>query len=145
MFQSLQSCIISCTFRQMNARGRCRFRALPPECDSPEPEPHLKIICTSLNKGKIFSLFCRLGESLTTKFSDNSGSDDGIHRNRSPKSYRMTHPVGQITKRLPRCKSISRSPFPQPSLILTLLTPLGGERHCPNPIEHLTLVPRSFS
>lgn len=49
MFQSLQSCII---FRQMNARGRCRFRALPPECDLPEPEPHLKIICASLNKGK---------------------------------------------------------------------------------------------
>ena len=133
MFQSLQSCIISCIFRQMNARGRCRFRALPPGCDLPEPEPHLKIICASLNKGKIFSLFCMLGESLTTKFSDNSGSDDDIHRNRSPKSCRMTHPVGQITKRLPGCKSISRSLFPQPSLILTPLTPLGGREALPKP------------
>lgn len=133
MFQSLQSCIISCIFRQMNARGKCRLRALPPACDLPESEPHLKIICASLNKGKIFSLFCMLGESLTTKFSDNSGSDDDIHRNRSPKSCRMTHPVGQITKRLPGCKSISRSPFPQSSLILTPLTPLGGREALPKP------------
>ena len=52
MFQSLQSCIILYIFRQMNARGRCRFRALPPECDLPKSKPHLKIICASFNRGK---------------------------------------------------------------------------------------------
>ena len=96
-----------------------------------------KLSVLPLTREKIFSLFCRLGESLKTKFSDDSGSVDDIHRNRSPKSYKMTHPVGQITKRLPGCNSISGSPFPQPSLILTSLTPLGEREALPKP--HWTL------
>ena len=99
MFQSLQSCIILCILRQINAKERRRFRA-PPACDlSFTLASQLPVL--PLKREKILSLFCRLGESLITSFSDYSGSDDDIHRNRSPKSDRMTHPVDQITKGLP--------------------------------------------
>ena len=106
MFQSLQSCIILCIFRQINAKERRRFRA-PPACDlSFTLASQLPVL--PLKREKILSLFCRLGESLITSFSDYSGSDYDIDRNRSPKSDRMAYPVDQITKGLPGCYQVKK-------------------------------------